>query len=243
MYFHKIRLFFVYLFLLVLLTACGHPIPTASVDLLKQKKAILILTSPSLDKSLQNQLVQTLNTWKQTELITYEWLQQVNVVDDLLINKINQIPYSYIMVISSDLTPTTLTEAGKAPDKRWIVLSDATHLEAIPTTIPDNVAVYQLNASLLTTQWNEAVARTQQAQQQQLTMNGIYHSVGSVTYGNIPTPTPTPSPNIPPINLQKPGAVILIWPSIWADQLKVIQLNSFEKGLHYYTTQQMKINY
>jgi hypothetical protein len=66
MHVHKIRLFFVYLLLLVLLTSCGHPIPTASVDLINQKKSILILTSPSLDKSLQSQLVQSLNIWKET---------------------------------------------------------------------------------------------------------------------------------------------------------------------------------
>jgi hypothetical protein len=161
----------------------------------------------------------------------------VNVVDDLLINKIKQTPYSYIMVISSDLTPTTLTEAAKAPDKRWILLSDATHLETIPSTIPENVAMYQLNAGILTAQWNEAVIQKLQGQQQQQAMNGVYHSVGSVTYGI------APSPNVPQIDFQKPGAVILIWPSIWAEQLKVIQLNSFEKGLHYYSTQQMRINY
>jgi hypothetical protein len=232
MYFHKYKLIFVYLLLLVLLTACGHPIPTASFELIKQKKSILLLTTPSLDKSLQTQFVQTLDAWKQSELITYEWVQQVNVIDDLLINKINKTPYSYIIVIGTDLKPTTLTAAAKTQDKRWIVLSDAAHLEAVSSAAPDNVAMYQLNAEVVTAQWNEWVN-----QQQLQAVNGFYNSVGSVTYGT------SINKNIPEIDFQKSGSVLLIWGEIWAEQLKVIQLNSFEKGIHYYTTQQMRINH
>jgi hypothetical protein len=238
MYVHKLKLLSVYLLILVLLTACGHPIPTASIDLIKQKKSILMLTTPSLNEPLQNQLIQTLNSWKQTELIAYEWVQQVNIVDELLINKINQTSYSYIIVIGNDLKPTTFTAAAKTQDKRWIVLSDATHLEAVSSATPDNVALYQLNAAVVTAQGDEWIRQQQLQQEQQLqAMNGLFSSVGSVTYGN------TYSPNIPKIDFHKSGSVLLIWDAIWAEQLKVIQLNSFEKGIHYYTAQQMMIKH
>src|ERR1700687_630488 len=102
MRFHIIKLNLIYLLLFALLTACGHPIPAASIDLIKQKKSILVLTSPKLDKSLQTKLSQTLNTWKQSELITYEWVQQIDVVDDLLTNKINHTAYTYILVLGND---------------------------------------------------------------------------------------------------------------------------------------------
>jgi Neuraminidase (sialidase) len=233
MYVYKFKLIFVYLLLLVLLTACGHPIPTASMDLINQKKAILVLTTPSLNKPLQTQLMQTLNSWKQTELITYEWVQQVNIVDDLLINKIKQTPYSYIIVIGTDLKPSTLVAAEKTQDKRWIVLSDATHLEAVSSAALDNIALYQLNAAVVTAQWDEWVK-----QQQQLhTVNELNNSVGKDTYGV------TNSLIIPTIDFQKSGSILLIWDAIWAEQLKVIQLNSFEKGIHYYTAQQMMIKH
>jgi hypothetical protein len=232
MYVHKLKLIFVYLLLFILLTACGHTIPTASIDLIKQKKSILVLTTPSLDKSVQTQLVQTFNTWKQTELITFEWVQQVNIVDDLLINKINQTPYSYVIVLGTDLKPTTLEAAAKTQDRRWIMLSDATQIEAVSTAIPDNVALYELNAAVVTAQWDEYIK-----QQQLHAVNGLNNSVGSVTYGI------TVSPNIPTADFQKAGSVLLIWDAIWAEQLKVIQLNSFEKGIHYYSTQQMRINH
>jgi hypothetical protein len=229
MYVHKFKLIFINLLLLVLLTACGHPIPTASIDLIKQKKSILVLTTPTLDKTVLAQLAKTLNTWKQSELIAYEWVQQVNVVDDLLIAKINKTPYSYIIVVGTDLKPTTLTAAAKTQDSRWIVLSDATHIEAVSSAAPDNVAMYQLNTEIVTAQWDEWV------KQQQLP--GLYYSVGSVTYGTAITDY------IPKIDFQKSGSVLLIWDVIWAEQLKVIQLNSFEKGIHYYSAQQMRINH
>jgi hypothetical protein len=232
MHVHKFKLTFVYLLLLVLLTACGYPIPTASIDLIKQKKSILVLTTPSIDKSLQTHLVQTLDTWKQSELIAYEWVPQVNVVDDLLIDKINKTPYSYIIVIGTDLKPSTLTAAAKTQDKRWIVFSDATHIEAVSSDSPENVAFYQLNAEAVTAQWDQWVK-----QQQLQAVNGLYNSVGSATYGT------TISDNIPKIDFQKSGSVLLIWDVIWAELLKVIQLNSFEKGIHYYTTEQMRINH
>ncbi len=80
---------------------------------------------------MQNQLVITLDTWKQTELITYEWLQQVNIVDDLLISKINQTSYSDIIILGSELKPSTLSAATKIQDKHLILLSDATYIEPV----------------------------------------------------------------------------------------------------------------
>jgi hypothetical protein len=226
MRFHKIKLNVIYLLLFALLTACGHPIPSASSDLIKQKKSILVLTSSKLDKSLQSKLSQTLNTWKQSELITYEWVQQIDVVDDLLIKKINQTVYSYILVLGNDLTPTAITAAALTRDKRWIMLSDANHAEAVARTTPDNAALYQLNAEV-------AASMQQQLQASQ----GINNSVYTSTYQNIN------SPNIPSVDFQKSVTVILKWDAIMAEQLKVIQLNSFHKGIHYYSAGQMLINH
>jgi hypothetical protein len=230
---HKIKQIILFMSLFILLTACGHPIPTASNELIQQKKAILVLTSPSLDKSLGTEMTQTLNTWKQSELIAYEWIQQVNVVDELLVKKINTTAYSYIVVLGKDLTPTALTFAPQTKDKRWIILSDANRPEAIPSTIPDNVAIYQLNAAEVAIKWSEGIKQ----QQQVVTNNGLDHSVGSATYQIIPTPT------IPAIDLKNSGTAELLWDAIWAEQLKMIQLNSFDPGIHYYNDQQMRIKH
>ena len=208
MYVHKITQIIIILLLFGFLAACGHPISAAPSELIQQKKAILILTSPTLDKSLEIQLAQTLNTWKQSDLIAYEWIQQVNVVDDLLVKKINNKAYSYIIVLGKDLTPTTLTSALLTKAKRWIVLSDATHPEAIPSTLPDNIALYQLSANVAN-----------------------YNSVSTLTYQFMPMS-----------NIQM-GTIVLLWDNIWAEQLKVIQLNSFDHGIHYYNAQQMRVNH
>lgn len=218
MHMHKIKHFITILLLLGLLTACGHPIPVASNELTQQKKSILILTSTSLDKSLDTQIMQILDTWKQTALIAYEWVQQVNVVDDLLVKKVKDKAYSYIIILGKDLTSTTLASALETKDKRWIVLSDNILPQAAPANLPDNVAWYQLNQNTQTTY----IAETP-----------INNSVSAITYQ---TPTPTPP-------ITKTGTITLKWDMIWAEQLKVIQLNSFDPGIHYYNTQQIQLNH
>lgn len=220
MYAHKIKQMLMILFLLGLLTACGHPIPVASNELVQQKKSILIMTTPLLDKTLEIQIAQTLNTWKQSQLIAYEWIQQVNVVDDLLVKKINNKAYSYIIILGKELTPTTLTAAAETKNKRWIVLSDETHAVAAPSNLPDNVAWYQLNKNTV----SNPIANTP---------SPINNSVNSITYQITPTPTP---------NIQT-ATVVLLWDMIWAEQLKVIQLNSFDPGIHYYNAQQMRVSH
>lgn len=220
MYAHKIKQMLMILFLLGLLTACGHPIPVASNELVQQKKSILIMTTPLLDKTLEIQIAQTLNTWKQSQLIAYEWIQQVNVVDDLLVKKINNKAYSYIIILGKELTPTTLTAAAETKNKRWIVLSDETHAVAASSNLPDNVAWYQLNKNTV----SNPIANTP---------SPINNSVNSITYQITPTPTP---------NIQT-ATVVLLWDMIWAEQLKVIQLNSFDPGIHYYNAQQMRVSH
>jgi hypothetical protein len=221
---YKIKQIITILILVGLLTACGHPIPAASNELLQQKKSILILTSPTLDKSLEVQMMQTLDSWKQTKLIAYEWIKQVNVVDDLLVKKINNKTYSYIIILGNDLTSTTLASASETKDSRWIVLSESTIPETAPTGLPDNVAWYQLNKNTL----SNVVASTPPPTD---------NSVNTTTYQFTSTPTPTPTPIVKTIT------VVLLWDKIWAEQLKVIQLNSFEPGIHYYNNQQIRANH
>ncbi|MEX2462290.1 MAG: hypothetical protein WD469_13500 [Paenibacillaceae bacterium] len=237
MYPHKIKQIILLMSLIILLSACGHPIPTASIELLQQKKAILLLTSPSIDKSLEAQITHTLNTWKQSEFIAYEWIQQVNVIDDLLVKKMNNNAYSYIVVLGKDLTPTALKSATQTKNKRWIILSDANRAESIPSSVPDDVAMYQLNAGDVANKWSKWNKQQQQQQQQQIIANNVFHSsVDAATYQVIPMS------NIPIIDLNNSGTAILQWDAILAEQLKVIQLNSFDPGIHYYNDQQIRIN-
>jgi hypothetical protein len=138
--------------------------------------------------------------------------------------------------LGNDLIPTTITAAALTRDKHWIVLSDAKHAEAVSQATPDNVALYQLNEAVVASQWSEWV-RQQRLQQQLNASQGIYNSVDSLTYQIIN------NPNIPAVDFQTSVSVILKWDAIMADQLKVIQLNSFQKGIHYYSAEQMMINH
>jgi hypothetical protein len=218
----KIKLAMFYILLMVLLTACGHPIPAASNDSLSHKKSILVLTSPSLDTTLQTNLVQTFNTWKQSEMITSEWIKSINVVDELLINKMNKTAYSYIIILGNELIPTALGAAVQTPEKRWILLSDTTiHPELSPAATPDNVALYQLNMANLA--------------QKIVGTDPLNNSVGAVTYQTLNGIT------VPVNDIQVSQNVVWNWNAIMVEQLKVIQMDHFEKGIHFYNSGEIMI--
>jgi hypothetical protein len=219
----KIKLGTIYILLLLLMTACGHPIPAAPNDILSHKKSILVLTSPSLDNTLQTNLVQTFNAWKQSELITSEWIKSINVVDELLINKINKTAYSYIIVFGNELSPTALAAAAQSPEKRWIVLSDPTHPELNPPATPDNVALHEMNTANLA--------------QNSVGTNVLNHSVGAVTYQTLN------GINVPTTVVQVSQNRVLNWNAVMKEQLNVIQTDNFEKGIHFYNSGQMVINH
>jgi hypothetical protein len=217
---YKIKRGIIYILLFALLTACGHPIPPASNDLLSHKKSILVLTSPSINLTLQSNLAQTLSTWKQSELITYEWIQHVNVIDDMLIQKINRTAYDYIIGLGSELTPTLLTAAPQTQDKKWIALTDTTQTAVNPSSIPGNVALYQIDAIQIAKIKDERTKSVAEA---------TYQALNSLI--------------IPTMDIQKKATIIWDLQAVLAEQLQVIHSNSFEKGNHYYNSQQMTLIY
>jgi hypothetical protein len=228
----KMKLGMLVILLLGLLTACGHSIPTASNDILSHKKSVLVLTSPALNTSQQTNLSESLHTWKQDELITSEWIKPINVVDELLINKINKTAYSYILVLGNQLTQTALAAAAQTPDRRWILLSDTMHPELNPPATPDNVALRQLNTADLAAQQEEWLN-----QQKILGTNGLNNSVGAVTYQTLNSST------VPATDIQLSLNVVWNWNAILAEQLKVIQTDNFEKGIHFYSSREIVINH
>jgi hypothetical protein len=235
-----------------------------------------------VDAALQKTLAQTLNIWKQSDLIAYEWIQQVNIVDEFLLNKINRTAYSYILVIGNELVPTALTAATKALDKRWILLPDALNLKANAETLPDNVALYSIDPSFLSAQWDEWVKRQNDAKQsiqwitrlsEPIPVNWapseeadhimqidllqdawftqlefqvkniqakwivLYTSLEPASLQKIK------SLNIPIVDMKENNAMVWNWEAVMAEQLKFIQVNGFQKGIHHYNSQQTKLNH
>jgi Cu/Ag efflux pump CusA len=228
---HTIKLGMIYVFLLVLLTACGHPIPAAPNDLLSHKKSVLVLTSTTLDNQLQKNLIETLNAWKQSEQITSQWIKSINVVDELIVNQINKTAYSYIIVIGNELSPTALTAAAQTPEKLWSILSDTVQPELNPPNTPVNVALYQLNKANLAAERQKWLN-----QQQNLGINGQLNSVQSVTYQTINGGL------VPAVDVLLTQGIVWNWNAVLAEQLKVIQTDNFVKGIHYYNSGQFVIN-
>lgn len=155
----KIKISVLSVIVFVLLSACGHPLPTVPTNIADQKKSVLVLSPPSVDIKLQQKLLQNLNMWKQSDLIAYEWIQQVNVVDEQLVQKISHTPYSYIIILGNELLPTALDAAVKTADKRWIIFQDAVNANEIVIPATANVALHQIDPANVITQWDGWVMR------------------------------------------------------------------------------------
>jgi hypothetical protein len=153
MYFKKLKLTLISLIMMLLFSACGFTLPEAPTSMVELKKSVLVLTDPTIDAKTQDILKKTLNQWKQSNLIAYEWIQQVNVVDNLLVQKINRTPYSYIIVLGNEIQPTGLAAAAKVQDKRWIMLSNGLNPKIGTVPPPDNVALYLIKPVNPAEQW------------------------------------------------------------------------------------------
>jgi hypothetical protein len=179
MHFKTIKLILISLIMILLFTACGFALPEAPTSIVELKKSVLVLTDPTMDVKTQDIIKKTLNQWKQTNLIAYEWIQHVNVVDNLLIQKINRTPYSYIIVLGNALQPTGLAAAAKVQDKRWIMLSNGLNPKLGTVPPPDNVSLYLIKPIDPAEQWASWV-------NQQFTLGA---SILWVTRTNEPIPT------------------------------------------------------
>jgi hypothetical protein len=148
------------LLICILCCSCGKNIPVISDSELQQKHAVLVITSDRASAQTEAAVLSSLNIWRQSHQISYEWAKGITAVGNELIDKINRIPYDYVLVIGGSLMRSSLEAAASLQDKRWILLDDS-FTDATLDTKGSNVLYRGTEAALWKQQWDPWVREQQ----------------------------------------------------------------------------------
>jgi hypothetical protein len=95
------------LLLTFIVTGCGNRgIPVIKQELLDKKLSVLMLTSASLSDTAKQSVGAALQKWRDSNLIAYDWMKDLNTLDDNIITKLKGRTYDYIYVIGNELLPS-----------------------------------------------------------------------------------------------------------------------------------------
>lgn len=147
--------------LITLLCSCGKHIPAITQEELNQQHAVLMITPPQLSGAALSSVQKALLSWRQTQNISYEWIQDTAQFRDDMIQKMNSVPYDYIIVMGKSLIAQAHPLAGQISDKKWIFLDDGFSANGLDSN-GGNVAYRSISANLLQTQWSDWVHTQQQ---------------------------------------------------------------------------------
>ncbi|MFC5448408.1 hypothetical protein [Paenibacillus aestuarii] len=94
------------LFLSLMVTGCGNRgIPAIKQELMDKKMSVLMLTSASLSDPAEQTVSQTLLQWRDSNQIAFDWVKDLQTMDDSVAAKLKSKPYDYIYVIGNELLP------------------------------------------------------------------------------------------------------------------------------------------
>lgn len=151
-----------WLALVLLLCSCGKNIPTLSQEELDQKHAALMITPAHFPDSAKAVVQKQLMSWRQTAGVSYEWVPDVEEIQDDLIQKIKNTSYDYIIVIGNGLDDQILPVAEQLNDKKWLLLNDD-FSDRTPNVQGQHIAYRRTSSILFQSQWDDWVQQ-QQAQ-------------------------------------------------------------------------------
>jgi len=141
----------------LVMSGCGHQLPVASEELLKQKKSVLVVTSPDLPAGLDQKLGAALNDWRSADKLAWKWLPQKTALDDEALNSIRETAYDQVIVIGSALFADAMKAAAEFPNVKWSLYQQSPERSPAPIQPLDNTAVWQADAGTYTILWNDWV--------------------------------------------------------------------------------------
>ncbi|WP_442600883.1 hypothetical protein [Paenibacillus sp. KN14-4R] len=148
------------------LTACaGRGLPSISAEMLANKKSVLFITSPSVGSSIKSTIQSVLPNWREAHQITYDWIQDVQEINDDVKNQVKDKAYDYIYVIGNDLLASTVKAASELPKSKWSLLQNQSNVDMSSIQDQANLSVMSVDTSILKPQiesWVQAkiTART-----------------------------------------------------------------------------------
>ncbi|CAH1203435.1 hypothetical protein PAECIP111891_02322 [Paenibacillus allorhizoplanae] len=156
---HKTRLLLILTLLISLLAGCGNRgIPVIKQELLDQKMSVLMLSSSGLSASAKDVLGQTLKNWRDGNSIAYEWVKDLNALDDNVDSKLKSKTYDYIYVVGNELFPSANEKMALGlTTSKWTFLQSQPFAEGSAITVNEQASLLQLDLQQIETMKNKAI--------------------------------------------------------------------------------------
>jgi hypothetical protein len=140
------RLVFIFL-LLSIITGCGNRgIPVIKQELMDKKLSVLMLSSAALSESAKQSVGTALQKWRSANYISYDWIKDLNAVDDSVITKLKTSTYDYIYVIGNELFPSANGVIGQGLTMgKWTLLQSQLDVNGTASTVIDQASFLQID--------------------------------------------------------------------------------------------------
>lgn len=156
---HKKRFLLILILLSSLLAGCGtRGIPVIKQEVLDQKMSVLMLTTAGLTASAKQALGQTLKSWRDANSIAYDWVKDLNALDDSVVSKLKTKSYDYIYVVGNELFPSANeTMSLGLSTSKWTFLQSQPFVEGSAVTVNDQASMLQLDTQQMESLKNKAI--------------------------------------------------------------------------------------
>ncbi|MDR6552750.1 hypothetical protein [Paenibacillus qinlingensis] len=156
---HKKRLILILILLSSFLASCGNRgIPAIKQELLDQKMSVLMLSSAGLTPPAKEAIGQALKSWRDANSIAYDWVQDLNALDENVVSKLKTKSYDYIYVVGNELFPSANeTMALGLSASKWTLLQSQPFAGGSAGAVNEQAAVLQLDPQQMETLKNNAI--------------------------------------------------------------------------------------
>ncbi|SDN00037.1 hypothetical protein SAMN04487897_101754 [Paenibacillus sp. yr247] len=143
------RFVFILLLLSFIVTGCGNRgIPSIKQDLMDKKLSVLMLSSASLSEPAKQSIGNALQKWRGANFIAYDWIKDLNTLDDSVITKLKANTYDYIYVIGNELFSSANGLIGQGLTMgKWTLLQSQLDMNGSASTVIDQASFLHIDSN------------------------------------------------------------------------------------------------
>ncbi|NRF91254.1 hypothetical protein HQN89_09495 [Paenibacillus frigoriresistens] len=142
------RFVFAFLLLSFILTGCGNRgIPAIKQELLDNKLSVLMLTGASMSAPAKESVGNALQQWRDANFIAFDWIKDLNQLDESIITKLKESKYDYIYVIGNELFPSANGVIGQGLSAgKWTLLQSQLDTKGITSQVNEQASLLQIDS-------------------------------------------------------------------------------------------------
>ncbi|WP_261306081.1 hypothetical protein [Paenibacillus andongensis] len=137
-----------FLLLSFILTGCGNRgIPAIKQELLDNKLSVLMLTGASMSAPAKQSVGNALQQWRDANFIAFDWIKDLNQLDESVITKLKASKYDYIYVIGNELFPSANEVIGQGLSTgKWTLLQSQLDAKGITSQVNEQASFLQIDS-------------------------------------------------------------------------------------------------